>query len=252
MAASVEGRESLQDLEAVVARVMQRAGPVRLSGLRGAARAVVTAALARAHGERPVLVLVPSAKAADAFLDDLRAALGEPPEGGRVRGFPRHDTHPYERFSPQPFLVAQRMDVLYRWLASARAGAPQAGAGADRGRELERARACACPRALRCARARVHLEVGQTIDRDALVADARRSRLRAHADRRGARRARRARRHRSICFRRSARGRCASSCSATRSSRSASSTPRASARRQPLRRRRRRRRRARSCSTARS
>ena len=153
MAASIEGRESLQDLEAVVARVMQRAGPVRLSGLRGAARAVVTAALARAHGERPVLVLVPSAKAADAFLDDLRAALGEPPEGGRVRGFPRHDTHPYERFSPQPFLVAQRMDVLYRWLASARAGAPQAEPAPIVVAQLERARACACPRALRCARA---------------------------------------------------------------------------------------------------
>ena len=37
----------------MVARVVQRSGPVRLSGLRGAARAVVTAALVREHGERP-------------------------------------------------------------------------------------------------------------------------------------------------------------------------------------------------------
>ena len=113
----------LRDLDDVVDRVMARAGSVRLTGLRGAARAVVTAHLVRAHGDRPVLVLVPTAKAADAFVDDLRAALGEPESDGRVRAFPRHDTQPYERFSPQPFVVAQRMDVLYRWLASARAPA---------------------------------------------------------------------------------------------------------------------------------
>jgi len=168
VSAASEPQETLHDLDGVVARVMQRARPVRLSGLRGAARAVVTASLARAHGERPVLVLVPSAKAADAFLDDLRAALGEPPEGGRVRGFPRHDTHPYERFSPQPFLVAQRMDVLYRWLASARPGAPQAEPApivvASWSALAVRVPARDALRA-RC----VHLEVGQTIDRDALV-----------------------------------------------------------------------------------
>ena len=40
----------------------------------------------------------------------------------RVRAFPRHDTQPYERFSPQPFVVAQRMEVLYRWLAAGAGG----------------------------------------------------------------------------------------------------------------------------------
>jgi len=101
----------------------------------------------------------------------LRAALGEPEEGGRVREFPRHDTQPYERFSPQPFLVAQRMDVLYRWLAS-----PKPGNGAAAMREP--APVVVAPwtaLALRVppretVRARsVHLEVGQTLDRDALV-----------------------------------------------------------------------------------
>jgi transcription-repair coupling factor (superfamily II helicase) len=165
---AVEARQPLQDLEGVVARVMVRSGPVRLSGLRGAARAVVLATLVREHEGRPVLALVPTAKAADEFEADLRAALGEPAEGGRVRGFPRHDTHPYERFSPQPFLVAQRMDVLYRWLASSGQRSPSAepppvvvsswSALAVRvpSREALRART-------------VHLEVGQTIDRDALA-----------------------------------------------------------------------------------
>src|SRR5215510_13232967 len=116
----------LETLEDVVARVGARDGAVRLTGLRGAARAVAIAHLVRAHGERPALVLVPTSKACDAALLDLRAALGEDEGGGRVRAFPRHDTQPYERFSPQPFLVAQRMDVLYRWLATPPADAKRA------------------------------------------------------------------------------------------------------------------------------
>jgi transcription-repair coupling factor (superfamily II helicase) len=116
-------RKPAETLDDVVARVLERERAVQLGGLRGAARAVVAARLVRAHGERPVLVLVPTAKAGDTFLDDLRSALGEGPGEARVRPFPRHDTQPYERFSPQPFLVAQRMDVLYRWLACAAPGA---------------------------------------------------------------------------------------------------------------------------------
>ena len=83
-----EAVATIRDLADVVRSVMDRTGPVTLTGLRGAARAVVTAEIVRAHGERPVLVLTPTAKATDAFLDDLRAALGEESEDGRVRGFP--------------------------------------------------------------------------------------------------------------------------------------------------------------------
>ena len=120
MSEAGEAGSPLRNLEDVAAQVAKRRRALRITGLRGAARGVVGAHLVRAHGERPVLFVTPTAKAADAFVADLRAALGEPAEGGRVREFPRHDTHPYERFSPQPFLVAQRMDVLYRWLASPR------------------------------------------------------------------------------------------------------------------------------------
>src|SRR5262249_59564938 len=117
----------LETLEEVVARVGARHGAVRLTGLRGAARGGAIAHLVRAHGERPALVLVPTSKACDAALLDLRAALGEAEGGGRVRAFPRHDTQPYERFSPQPFLVAQRLDVLYRWPAPPAPGPPLPG-----------------------------------------------------------------------------------------------------------------------------
>ncbi len=161
---------------------MARSKGVCLTGLRGTARAVVASQLVRAHGDRPVLVLVPTSKDADRFLDDLRATLGEPAVGGRVRMFPRHDTQPYERFSPQPFLVAQRMDVLYRWLAQG--GGAQQAEGERRSAGIRTlvspdpapvvvatwtALASRVP-TREAVRARsIHLEVGQTIDRDALV-----------------------------------------------------------------------------------
>ncbi|MEE8508481.1 MAG: hypothetical protein V3T07_05395, partial [Myxococcota bacterium] len=122
----------VRDLGGVIDRVMTRSRSICLMGLRGAARAGVTAQLVRAHGDRPVLVLVPTSKDADRFLEDLRATLGEPAVGGRVRMFPRHDTQPYERFSPQPFLVAQRMDVLYRWLSQGGSAAAQRAEGERR------------------------------------------------------------------------------------------------------------------------
>ena len=109
----------LTTVEDLAQRVLERKRTVRLTGLRGAARAVVAAQLVRAHGDRPVLILVPTSKDGDGFINDLRASLGEEEEGssGRVRPFPRHDPQPYERFSPQPVIVAQRMAVLNRWLA---------------------------------------------------------------------------------------------------------------------------------------
>jgi transcription-repair coupling factor (superfamily II helicase) len=106
------------ELKAVVSRVRKRVGPVRLTGLRGASRALVAAELIRSQGDRPVLLLTSDSRAADTLSDDLRVALGEREDETRVISFPRHDTFPYERFSPQPFVVAQRMAVLYRWLCA--------------------------------------------------------------------------------------------------------------------------------------
>ncbi len=166
-----EAAEIGAPLAGVVAGAVARESTVRVTGLRGALRPIVAAELVRAHGERPVLVLVPDSRAGDTFALDLRAALGEGESGGRVRSFPRHDTQPYERFSPQPFVVAQRMDVLYRWLSSP---AP----GSDRPPAREPAPVVVAPwtaLALRvpsreAVRARtVHLEVGGSVDRDALV-----------------------------------------------------------------------------------
>jgi len=177
------GAHALRDLADVVARVGRRSGPVHLSGLHGGARASVVAELVRAQGERPVLCLVPTSRAADALLEDLRTVLGEGGRESRVRAFPRHDTLPFDRFSPQPFVVAQRMDVLYRWLASAApdATAPDAATAGRPGRRVPASEPApvvvatwtallARVPARDAVRGRsVHLEVGQTVDRDALV-----------------------------------------------------------------------------------
>jgi transcription-repair coupling factor (superfamily II helicase) len=148
-----------RSLDDLIERVLARPGALRATGLRGAARALVAGRLVQASKARPTLVLAPDAKSADALQDDLGAFLG-PGIGGRVQPFPRPDTLPYERFSPQPFLTAERMAALYRLL-----GEPEqlvlvapitVLALRVPSREAVRART-------------VHLEVGQTIDRDALV-----------------------------------------------------------------------------------
>lgn len=154
----------VQSLGDVVERVRARRGPVQLAGLRGAAGALVGARLAGALAPPAVLALAADSKRADVLLEDLRVALGEPPAeaGGRVRPFPRHDTAPYDRFSPQPFVTAQRMDVLYR-LLDAEAGPTLAVAPWT-------ALALRVP-ARTAVRARsVRVEAGQTLEREGFLA----------------------------------------------------------------------------------
>jgi transcription-repair coupling factor (superfamily II helicase) len=86
----------------------------RLTGLRGASNRVAASHLIRSHGDRPVLYLTADSRAADAATVALRGMLGEREDESRIRNFPRHDTLPFDRFSPQPFLVSQRMEVLHR------------------------------------------------------------------------------------------------------------------------------------------
>jgi len=154
----------VRSLADVVERVRARRGPVQLAGLRGAAGALVAARLVGALAPRAALALAPDSKRADVLLEDLRVALGEPPpeEGGRVRPFPRHDTAPYDRFSPQPFVTAQRMDVLYRLL--------DPGAGPTLVVAPWTALALRVP-ARAAVRARtLRVEAGQTLEREAFLA----------------------------------------------------------------------------------
>jgi transcription-repair coupling factor (superfamily II helicase) len=164
------GKEMGHGLEAIVARLGKRTGAVRLTGLRGASRALLGAELVRSQGERPTLFLTATSKRADALRDDLRTVLGEREGEERTRTFPRHDTLPYDHFSPQPYVVAQRMAVLYQWLAAGAAASPTLG--------REPAPIVVAPWSALALRVpsrdsirghTAHLEVGQPIDRDALI-----------------------------------------------------------------------------------
>ena len=90
-------------------------GPItRLTGFRGATNRVAASHLIRAHGDRMVLYVTAHSRAADAAALALRGLLGAREDTTRIRAFPRHDTLPFDRFSPQPFLVSQRMEILHR------------------------------------------------------------------------------------------------------------------------------------------
>ena len=142
----------------------KRTQPVRLLGLRGGSRALVAAELIRAQAKRPVLVLTAHSRAADALVEDLRVALGEQEGESRVCAFPRHDTLPYERFSPQPFVTAARMAILYSLLEAE-----------DVSREAPivvspwSALLARVPSRKQVRTHTLQLEVGQTIERDLLI-----------------------------------------------------------------------------------
>lgn len=150
------------------------ARPERLTGLRGAAARVAAAHLVRAAGERPVLYVTPDSRAADDAIAALRGFLGERPEASRIRVYPRHDTLPFDRFSPQSFLVSQRMEVLHRLGEVARGHVAAAS-----GEAAEPAPIVVAPRSALALRvpSRALLErttsrvsVGAELDRDGLVA----------------------------------------------------------------------------------
>jgi transcription-repair coupling factor (superfamily II helicase) len=160
----------VKSLEEISRKVRTRDTTVCLTGLKSGARTAALAELARSHGDRPVLVICPSSKACDALGDDLRSMLGgeNSEEAARIKAFPRHDTLPYERFSPQPFVVTQRMDLLYRWLSD-EGGATGPKPTTPIAVAPWSALTLRVPARRAVRAATVHLEVGHEVDRDSLI-----------------------------------------------------------------------------------
>ncbi|MCZ6474210.1 MAG: transcription-repair coupling factor [SAR324 cluster bacterium] len=93
-------------LNDALARIEARA-PLVLSGLRGGGKAWLIAELA-ARTERPLVVLTESFHRAEALYHDLGCFAG----AERVFHFPNWDTIPYDSFSPNKEIVAQRFGAL--------------------------------------------------------------------------------------------------------------------------------------------
>ncbi|MFQ5697075.1 MAG: transcription-repair coupling factor [Myxococcota bacterium] len=141
-----------------VDQALGRDRALHLARVRASAGALVAARLRDEH-PGPLLVISPTSKRATRFAADLRTFS----PGTAVSVFPRHDTPPYDRFSPHPEIAARRMSLLYQMLA-ADAATPLtlvASWSALLRRVLPQSE----------LRARVtHLERGQTLDRSALLA----------------------------------------------------------------------------------
>ncbi|MGH9012693.1 MAG: transcription-repair coupling factor, partial [Acidimicrobiia bacterium] len=75
-----------------------------------AARALFTAALARATSRRPVVVAVPTGVEAERLAHDLGPFLG----AGAVELFPAWETLPFERVSPSLETMGHRLRVMWR------------------------------------------------------------------------------------------------------------------------------------------
>ena len=87
--------------------------PVRFTGLSGAAAACAVARIYSAR-PRPVLIVVPDAKAADAYHGDLAFFLGASRHW--VERFPGYNLQPF-KFAPyHNETAASRIRVLYRLL----------------------------------------------------------------------------------------------------------------------------------------
>jgi len=93
----------------------------RVQGLKGGARAYFVWRFL--HDQpRPSLIVLPSAKAAEAFVEDLRCFYAEedtaPPFSRRVHYFPAWDVVPFEDLSPTAEVVAARIEGLFHLLQS--------------------------------------------------------------------------------------------------------------------------------------
>ncbi|HEX7409029.1 MAG TPA: transcription-repair coupling factor, partial [Candidatus Binatia bacterium] len=88
----------------------------RVRGLKGGARAFFVWRLL-SQFPRPALIVQPSAKEAEAFVEALRFFYGEdesaPPFSRRIHYFPAWDVVPFEDLSPTSETVAARIEGLY-------------------------------------------------------------------------------------------------------------------------------------------
>jgi transcription-repair coupling factor (superfamily II helicase) len=104
----IEGARELPEAGALLAGA-RGSEPLRVRGVTGSARALLTAWLARAAG-RPVLCVAPHGESFEAWRDDLEYFAGP----GALLAFPEPDTLPYDPSSPHPGITAQRLETLSR------------------------------------------------------------------------------------------------------------------------------------------
>jgi len=168
---AAKAENSLRDLLDALTR---GGGPVRVAGATGPAAAYLAARILSARAadrRRPILAVLPTPHAAEAFAEDLRFLLGHGGAGDAARQvlhFPSWEVLPYDHVSPHRGTSFERIAVLGR--LSAPPATPE-GPAARVLALVTDARALAQrvmgPEAIR--RATFELSTGQAIERDDLV-----------------------------------------------------------------------------------
>ncbi|MFZ5783896.1 MAG: transcription-repair coupling factor [Pseudomonadota bacterium] len=150
----------MASLSETLAVIHRRSGRWTVAGLPEGADALVLAELARTTGGQDILHVARDGQRIERLQDGLRFFAPE----REVLVFPAWDCLPYDRMSPHPDIVAERLETLVRLATPKKAGAPARIVLASVGAALQRVP----PRSL-YAEAAVVLRKGQTIDADWLT-----------------------------------------------------------------------------------
>ncbi|WP_428621891.1 transcription-repair coupling factor, partial [Reyranella sp.] len=149
------GGPEMTPLSEVLATIPRRAGRWTVAGLPEGADALVLAELARTTGGRDILHVARDGQRLERLQDGLRFFAPD----REVLVFPAWDCLPYDRMSPHPDIVAERLETLVRLAAPRKPGAPARVILASVGAALQKVP----PRSL-YAEAAVVLRRGQTVD----------------------------------------------------------------------------------------
>ena len=172
-------------LSETLAAIHRKPGRWTIAGLPEGADSLALAELARTTGGQDILHVARDGQRLERLQDGLRFFAPE----REVLVFPAWDCLPYDRLSPHPDIVAERLETLVRLAAPKKPGAPARIVLASVGAALQRVP----PRSL-YAEAAVVLRKGQTARRRLADEVPGRERLWPLRDRDGAGRVRRARR----------------------------------------------------------
>ena len=145
----------MSSLSETLAAIPRKPGRWTIAGLPEGAYALVLAKLARTTGGQDILHIARDGQRLERLQDGLRFFAPD----REVLVFPAWDCLPYDRLSPHPDIVAERLETLARLAAPTKPGAPARIVLASVGAALQRVP----PRSL-YADAAVTLRKGQTID----------------------------------------------------------------------------------------
>jgi len=145
----------MKSLSETLAAIHRKPGRWTVAGLPEGADSLALAELARTTGGQDILHVARDGQRLERLQDGLRFFAPE----REVLVFPAWDCLPYDRLSPHPNIVAERLETLARLAAPRKAGAPARVVLASVGAALQKVP----PRSL-YAEAAVVLRKGQTLD----------------------------------------------------------------------------------------